>query len=151
MQVCTSLQTDNHANTPHLVWYTLTNSKSRSCSWVIVDWWLKVKVARTRLPSVGFRSWSRFLAANLQVKWVINRVVGCHYFLPGLQLPLQPLRGLLPILLLGGTMGVNSLHKTVTRQHRDCNLNPGSSAPESSTITTRLPSHQLTTTFQQKQ
>ena len=27
--------------------------------------------------------------------------VGCHYFLPGLQLPLQPLRGLLPILLLG--------------------------------------------------
>jgi len=25
----------------------------------------------------------------------------CHYFPPGLQLPLQPLRGLLPILLLG--------------------------------------------------
>ena len=28
-------------------------------------------------------------------------VVGCHYFPPGLQLPPQPLRGLLPILLLG--------------------------------------------------
>jgi len=27
--------------------------------------------------------------------------VGCHYFLPGLQLPLQPLRGLLSVLLLG--------------------------------------------------
>jgi len=27
--------------------------------------------------------------------------VGCHYFPPGLQLPQQPLRGLLPILLLG--------------------------------------------------
>ena len=27
--------------------------------------------------------------------------VGCHYFPPGLQLPPQPLRGLLPILLLG--------------------------------------------------
>jgi len=27
-----------------------------------------------------------------------NQVVGCHYFLPGLQLPMQP--GLLPILLL---------------------------------------------------
>jgi len=27
--------------------------------------------------------------------------VGCHYFPPGLQLPLQLLRGLLPILLLG--------------------------------------------------
>jgi len=41
----------------------------------------KVKVAHTRLPSVGFRSWSRFLAVSLQLR------------------P-QPLRGLLPILLL---------------------------------------------------
>jgi len=40
-----------------------------------------------------------------------------------------------------GTMGVNSLPKTVTRQRRDCELNPGPSAPESSTLTTRLPSH----------
>ena len=31
--------------------------------------------------------------------------------------------------------------KTVTRQRRDCDLNPGPSAPESSTLTTRLPSH----------
>jgi len=38
-------------------------------------------------------------------------------------------------------MGVNSLPKTVTRQRRDCNLNPSPSAPESSTLTTRLPSH----------
>jgi len=38
-------------------------------------------------------------------------------------------------------MGVNSLLKTVTRQRRDCDLNPGRSAPESSTLTTRLPSH----------
>ena len=37
-------------------------------------------------------------------------------------------------------MGVNSLPKTVTRQCRDCDLNPGPSAPESSTLTTRLPS-----------
>ena len=61
----------------------------------------KVKVAQTRLPSVGFRSWSRFLALSLQVTWVINPAVGCHYFPPGLQLPSQPLRGLLPISLLG--------------------------------------------------
>jgi len=27
--------------------------------------------------------------------------IGCHYFPPGPQLPPQPLRGLLPILLLG--------------------------------------------------
>ena len=61
----------------------------------------KVKVAHTRLPSRGFWSWSRFLAVSLQVTWVINPAVGCHYFPPGLQLPAQPLRGLLPILLLG--------------------------------------------------
>jgi len=36
-------------------------------------------------------------------------------------------------------MGVNSLPKTVTRQRRDCDLNPGPSAPESSRLTTRLP------------
>jgi len=36
-------------------------------------------------------------------------------------------------------MGVNSLPETVTRQRRDCDLNPGPTAPESSTLTTRLP------------
>jgi len=42
----------------------------------------------------------------------------------------HPLRGLLPILLLGerGTMGVDSLPKTVTWQRHDCDLNPGPSA-----------------------
>ena len=38
-------------------------------------------------------------------------------------------------------MGVNSLPKTVTRQRRYCDLNPGPSAPESSTLATQLPSH----------
>ena len=52
--------------------------------------------AYTRLPSVGFWSWSRFLAISLQVKWVIHPAVGCHYFPLGPQLPSQPL-----ILLLG--------------------------------------------------
>jgi len=42
-------------------------------------------------------------------------------------------------------MGVNSLPKTVTRQRRVCDLNPGPSAPESSTLTTRLPSHSFRT------
>ena len=37
-------------------------------------------------------------------------------------------------------MGVNSLPKTVTRQRRRCDLNPDPSAPESSTLTTRLSS-----------
>ena len=38
-------------------------------------------------------------------------------------------------------MGVNSLLKIVTRQRNDYDLNPGPSAPESSMLTTRLPSH----------
>ena len=80
---------------------------------------VKVKVAHTQLPSVGFRNWSRFLAVSLQMTWIINPTVGCHYFPPG-------------------TMGVNRLPKTVTRQRRDCNFNPGPSAPESSMLTTRL-------------
>ena len=103
-----------------------------------------VKVAHTRLPSVEFWSWSRFLAVNLQVTWVINPAVGCRYFTPGLQLPSQPLRGQLPIsryLLNRGMMCVNSLPKTVTRQRRDCYLNPSPSVPKSSALTTRLPSH----------
>ena len=35
-------------------------------------------------------------------------------------------------------MGVNSLLKTVTQQRRDCDLNQGPYASESSTLTTRL-------------
>ena len=38
---------------------------------------------------------------------------------------------------------MNSLPKTVTRRRRSCDLNRGPSAPESSTLTTRLPSHPL--------
>ena len=36
---------------------------------------------------------------------------------------------------------MSSLPKTVTRQRRDRDMNPGPSAPESGTLTTRLPSH----------
>ena len=42
---------------------------------------------------------------------------------------------------------MNSLSKTVTRQRCDCDLNPGPSVqtvPESSTLTTWLPSHPRT-------
>jgi len=51
-----------------------------------------IKVAHTRLPSVGFQNWSRFLAVSLQVTWVIIPAVGSHYFPPGLQLPPQSLK-----------------------------------------------------------
>ena len=63
----------------------------------------KVKVAYTQPLSVGLQSWSRFLAVGLQATRVINLAGGCHYFPPGLQLPSQSLRWLLPvpILLLG--------------------------------------------------
>ena len=47
-------------------------------------------------------------------------------------------------LMKRGTMGVNTLPKTVTRQYRSCDLNPGPTAPESSTLATRLPSHHKT-------
>jgi len=40
-----------------------------------------------------------------------------------------------------GIMDMNSLLKTVTRQRRGCDLSPGPSAPESSTLTTWVPSH----------
>ena len=62
----------------HLRWLSLTT--------------LATKGKKARSPSVGCRSWSRFLAVSLQVTWVINQAVGCRYFAPGLQLPLQPLR-----------------------------------------------------------
>ena len=52
-----------------------------------------------------------------------------------------PARGPVPVSLLVEQMGVNSLPKTVTRQCRGCDLNPGPSVPESSTLTTRLPSY----------
>jgi len=38
---------------------------------------------------------------------------------------------------------MNSLPGTATRQRRGCDLNPGPSTAESSTLTTRLPSHPL--------
>ena len=68
---------------------------------------------------------------------------------PGSRLPLLSARPAITLAtlktaatnsLLGerGTMGVNSLPKTVTWQRRGCDLNPGA-APESSTLTTRLP------------
>jgi len=47
-------------------------------------------------------------------------------------------------------MGVNSLPKTVTRQRRGCDLNPSPSAPESSTLTTRPPSHPVSNDTEQK-
>jgi len=43
-------------------------------------------------------------------------------------------------------MGVKSLPKTVTRQRRGYDLNPDPTAPESSTLTTRLPTTLLTST-----
>jgi len=116
----------------------------RAASSVYISTVICKKVAHTRLPSVGFWSGSRFLAVSLQVTWVINSAVGCHYFPPGLQLPPLPLGGLLPISLFRCLMmGVNSLPKTVTQQRCGFDLNPGPSAPESSMLTTRLPAYHL--------
>jgi len=67
---------------------------------------------------------------------------------PGGRLPLLPARPAVTpkgcyqfrCLVNRGTMGVNGLPKTVIRQRRGCDLNPGLSAFESSTLTSRLPS-----------
>jgi len=65
---------------------------------------------------------------------------------PGGRLPLLSARPTVTVATLKrvaawkrGTMGVCSLLKT--RQRRDWDLNPGPSAPESSTLTTRLLCH----------
>jgi len=68
----------------------------------------KVKVAHTRLPSVGFGADPGSCsqpAGNVSHKpggrTDSHLFTGTHYFLPGLQLPSQPLTGLLPISLHG--------------------------------------------------
>ena len=104
----------------------------------------KVKVAHTQLPSAWFRSWSQF---SLQVTWVINPAIT---FRQAHSHPGNPQEGCYQFrcLVNRGMMGVNSLPKTVTRQHRGCNLNPCPSALESSTLTAWLPSHPLKCTAQ---
>jgi len=97
--ISTANENSSFVASASLVWIGF--STAPDCHAIRYDKKGKVKVAHTRLPSVGFRSWSRFLAVSLQVMWVINPAVDCHYFPLGLQLPPQPLRGLLPILLLG--------------------------------------------------
>ena len=91
-----------HLKQLEIVFYVLRLS---SILWIYVtkqdNFVAKKGIAHTRLLSVRFRSWSRFLAVSLQVMWVINPAVDCHYFPLGLQLPPQPLRGLLPISMLG--------------------------------------------------
>jgi len=76
----------------------------------------------------------------------VNHKPGGRLPLPSVRpaVTLAPLRGLLPFrcLVNRDTMGVNSLPKI--RQRRGCDLNPGPSASESSTLTTRLPSHPWT-------
>ena len=101
---------------------------------------VKVKATHTRLTSVGFPQ---------PIPVLGSQHAGNMSHKPGGRLPLfsarpavilATLKRALPTLLLGEE-GVNNLPKTVTRHRHDCDLNPGPSAPESSTLTTRLPSH----------
>ena len=59
---------------------------------------------------------------------------------PGGRLPLLSARAAVTFPAHRPVPGVNSLPETVTRQRRGCDLNPGHTDPESSTLTTRLPS-----------
>ena len=126
----------------------LTFTDSHLCAHKYTVSYPVLKLAHTRLPSVGLWSWCRFSAVNLQVTSIINSAVGCHYFPPCLQLfcPRNAEQGCYQFhcLVNRSTMCTNSLPKSVTWQRRDCDLNPGSSAAESSTLTTQLPSHPST-------
>jgi len=57
------------------------------------------------LPSLRSKKGSPYSITERRVPELIpvlgSQPAGCHYFPPGLQLPPQPLRGLLPMLLLG--------------------------------------------------
>ena len=76
---------------------------------------IKVKVAHTRLPSVVYWSWSRFLAVSLQVTWVIN-----------------PVGGWLPLLSARATVILATLKKAATNfaawwtEARWCDITSGS-------------------------
>jgi len=94
---------------------------------------------------IGFRSWSRILAVNLQETWVINPAVGCHYVLPGLH-------AITPATLKRAATNFAAWWTEAQWVWRVCPRllpdsvataiwTPGPSAPESSTLSTRLPSH----------
>ena len=98
-----------------------------------------------QLPSVGFWSWYRFLPAGLSHK-------------PGDRLPLLYARPAVTLATLKRAATsfaswwtearwVWTVCLRLTRQHRGCDLNPVPKAPESNTLTTRLPSHPFQTTW----
>jgi len=92
---------------------------------------IKAKVAHTRLPEL--------------IPVLGSQPAGDVSHKPGGRLPLLSARPAVThqfrCSVNGGTMCVKSLPKIVTRQRRGCDLNPDPSATESSTLTTRLPSH----------
>jgi len=70
------------------------------CCGVLAKACKKVKVAHTRLPSAEVPELIPILGSQPAGDVSHKRAVGCHYLPSGLQLPPQPLRGLLPGLLL---------------------------------------------------
>ena len=111
----------SYCNTKHT---NMSESSKPNCSMFLdcLQHVKKVKIAHTRLPSVGFRMLILVLGSQ-PADDVSHKPCSKHWLpllSPGLQLPPQPLRRLLLIVLL---------------------VNPGPSVPESSTLTTRLPSH----------
>jgi len=101
--------------------------------WLLVTWTClftskKGKGSLYLLPNVGFRSWSRFLSHKPNGYAAITFRQACSY-------PCNSYEGCYQFCcsVNRGTMGVNSLPKTVTWQCCGCDLNPGPSALESST------------------
>ena len=103
MQVCNSLQTNNHSTSLLKFFFRPSCRPINS-----------VKALKASRQSDRFKKGSPYSITERRVPELIPVLgsqpagsvshkpgVGCHYFPPGLQLPPQPLRGLLPISLLG--------------------------------------------------
>jgi len=126
-----------------------SNYSNSSCVTMANIWWQrlcectvlqlkKVKVAHTRMPSVGFRC---------------SQPAGEVSHKPGGRLPLLSTRpAVTPATLKRAATNFAAwwteaqkvwtvCPKTVTRQRHGCDLNPGPSMPKSCTLTTRLPSY----------
>ena len=111
---------------------------------VSICWLPSKEAAHIRLRSVGFRSWSRFSAVSLQVMRVIKtplklRPYGAIQICLLLLLLLSARPAVTPTTLKRAATNfaawwtearwVWTVPKTVTRQRRGCDLNPGPTVP----------------------
>jgi len=83
--------------------FVFVKNRSYSMQRVIVNSWLCLLKKGSPYSITEYRVLELILVFGSQCAGDVSRKpsVGCHCFPPGLQLPLQPVRGLLPVSLLG--------------------------------------------------